>query len=183
MRNGGRCMSSVLAKRLSLILAAAFLSSHSASATNAPSNLSAAGASSSQVNLTWTDNSTNETGFTFAFDTNSGLTNPAYVYAGGANTTSYLHTGRAPATTYYYKIKAEGNPDSAWTAVTGATTAPSGLTATAPSNSEIDLTWTATEATPPSSAIPTPMPPTPPSPERPIIGWPATAAPAPRRRH
>src|SRR4051794_27301705 len=31
MRNGGRCMSSVLAKRLSLILAAAFLSSHSAS--------------------------------------------------------------------------------------------------------------------------------------------------------
>jgi fibronectin type III domain protein len=135
-------MSSVLAKRLSLILAIAFLSSNSASATNAPSNLSAAGASSSQINLSWTDNSTDESGFTFAFDTNSGLTNPTYVYAGGANTTSYLHTGRAPATTYYYKIKAEGNPDSAWTAVAGATTAPSGLTATASSNSEIDLTWT-----------------------------------------
>ena len=135
-------MSSVLAKRLSLVLASAVLSSIPASATNAPSNLSAAGASSSQVNLSWTDNSTDEIGFTFAFDTNSGLTNPTYVYAGGVNTTSYLHTGRAPATTYYYKIKAEGNPDSAWTAVTGATTAPSGLTATAPSNSEIDLTWT-----------------------------------------
>ena len=33
-----------------------------ASATNAPSNLAANGASSTQVNLTWTDNSTNETG-------------------------------------------------------------------------------------------------------------------------
>ena len=86
-------------------------------ATNAPSNLVATGASSSQVNLTWTDNSTDETGFTFAFDTNSGLTNPTYTYAGGVNTTSYSHTGRSAATTYFYKIKAEGNPDSAWTVV------------------------------------------------------------------
>jgi hypothetical protein len=102
----------------------------------------ATGASSSQVNLTWTDNSTNETGFTFAFDTNSGLTNPTYVYAGGVNTTSYSHTGRSAATTYYYKIKAEGTPDSAWSAVESATTAPSSLTATATSNSAINLTWT-----------------------------------------
>ena len=83
------------------------------SATNAPSNLVAAGVSSTQVNLSWTDNSTDETGFTFVFDTNSGLTNPMYDYAGGVNTTSYSHTGLGAATTYYYKIKAEGNPDSA----------------------------------------------------------------------
>ena len=95
-------MSSILAKRLSLILAIAFLSSNSASATNAPSNLSAAGASSSQVNLSWTDNSTDESGFTFAFDTNSGLTNPTYVYAGGVNTASYSHTGRGAATVTSY---------------------------------------------------------------------------------
>jgi hypothetical protein len=115
----------------------------SAQAANAPSNLTAAGTSSSQINLNWTDNSPDETGFTFAFDTNSALTNPTYVYAGGVNTTSYAHTGRAAATTYYYKMKAEGNPDSAWTAIAGGTTAPTGLGATAASNSSINLNWTA----------------------------------------
>lgn len=114
-----------------------------AQAANAPSNLTAIGTSSSQVNLSWTDNSSNETGFTFAFDTNSALTNPTYVYAGGVNTTGYAHTGRAAATTYYYRIKAEGNPDSAWTAIAGGTTAPTGLGATAASNSSINLNWTA----------------------------------------
>jgi hypothetical protein len=112
-------------------------------AANAPSNLSATGTSSSQVNLSWTDNSSDETGFTFAFDTNSALTNPTYVYAGGVNTTSYAHTGRSAATTYWYKIKAEANPDSAWTAVVGATTAPTGLGAVAASNSSVNLNWTA----------------------------------------
>jgi len=58
--------------------------------------------SSSQVNLTWTDNSTDEIGFTFAFDTNSGLTNSTYVYAGGVNTASYSHTGRGAATVTSY---------------------------------------------------------------------------------
>jgi hypothetical protein len=112
-------------------------------AANAPSNLSAVGTSSSQINLNWTDNSSDESGFTFAFDTNSALTNPTYVYAGGVNTTSYAHTGRAAATTYYYTIKAEGSPDSGWTATTGGTTAPAGLGATAASNSSINLNWTA----------------------------------------
>jgi hypothetical protein len=111
-------------------------------ATSAPSSLAATAISSSQINLTWIDNSSSETGYTFAYDRNSGLTSPTYVYAGGANTTSYSHTGRSPATTYYYKIKAEGNPDSAWSAIDSATTAPSGLAATATSNSAIDLTWT-----------------------------------------
>ena len=135
-------MKLILRKCLSLALVICYFFQIEALATNAPSNLVATGASSSQVSLTWTDNSTNETGFTFAFDMNSGLTNPTYVYAGGANTTSYSHTGRSPATTYYYKIKAEGNPDSAWSAVESATTAPSSLAATATSNSAINLTWT-----------------------------------------
>ena len=129
-------------KCLTLVLVSCFLFPLTALATNAPSTLAATGTSSSQVNLTWTDNSNNETGFTFAYDTNSGLTSPTYVYAGGANTTSYSHTGRSPATTYYYKIKAEGSPDSAWTSVESATTAPSNLAVTATSNSAINLTWT-----------------------------------------
>ena len=89
-------------KCLSLALVSCFFSPVEALATNAPSNLVATGASSSQVNLTWTDNSTDEIGFTFAFDTNSGLTNSTYVYAGGVNTASYSHTGRGAATVTSY---------------------------------------------------------------------------------
>ena len=111
-------------------------------ATNAPSNLNATGISSNQVSLTWTDNSSDEIGFTFMFDTNPAFTNPTYVWAGGANTTSYTHGSRSAATTYYYKIKAEGNPDSGWTSADGATTAPSSLSAAATSNSALSLSWT-----------------------------------------
>jgi hypothetical protein len=80
-----------------LVLLSCLFSPLELSATNAPSNLVATGASSSQVNLTWADNSSDETGFTFAFDMNSGLTNPMYDYAGGVNTTSYSHTGLSAA--------------------------------------------------------------------------------------
>lgn len=130
-------------KTSSLLLFASFLLSFNLFATSAPSNLSATATSSSQVSLTWTDNSSSETGFTFAYDTDSAMGSvDDYVYAGGVNTTSYTHTGRAPATTYFYKIKAEGNPDSTWTSIDSATTAPSGLTVTATSNSAIGISWT-----------------------------------------
>lgn len=142
-RNNTRRTTSYTTAYLALLaIVSCFFFPSEARATNAPSNLAATGVSSSQVNLTWTDNSSDETGFTFAYDTNSGLTSPTYTYAGGVNTTSYSHTGRSAATTYYYKIKAEGNPDSTWSAVKSATTTPSGLAATTTSSSAITLTWT-----------------------------------------
>ena len=127
----------------SLLLFCCSLFSLNLYATSAPSNLSATATSSSQVSLTWTDNSSSETGFTFAYDTDSAMGSiDDYVYAGGVNTTSYTHTGRSPATTYFYSIKAEGNPDSTWTSIDSATTAPSGLTVAATSNSAIGISWT-----------------------------------------
>jgi hypothetical protein len=135
-------MRSVHKKCLLVVLVSCLFPQIEALATNAPSNLVTTAVSSSQVNLTWTDNSTDETGFTFVFDTNSGLTNPDYTYAGGVNTTSYSHTERSAATTYFYKIKAEGNPDSAWTVVKSATTPPGNLAASVVSNSQINLSWT-----------------------------------------
>src|SRR5918999_626547 len=113
-------MKILLKKCSALALLTCLLFPLDAFATSAPSSLAATAISSSQINLTWIDNSSSETGYTFAYDRNSGLTSPTYVYAGGANTTSYSHTGRSPATTYYYKIKAEGNPDSAWSAIDSA---------------------------------------------------------------
>ncbi|MDQ3281561.1 MAG: fibronectin type III domain-containing protein [Acidobacteriota bacterium] len=114
-------------------------------ATNIPTNLSATATSSSSVTLNWTDNSTDEIGFTFAWDTTSAYSAAAYVWTGGANVTSYVHSGRSAATTYYYKIKAEGSTDaqdSAFSGTVAATTMPANLTATAVSASQINLSWT-----------------------------------------
>ncbi|HVG25400.1 MAG TPA: fibronectin type III domain-containing protein [Thermoanaerobaculia bacterium] len=114
-------------------------------AVNAPSNLAATATSSTDVSLTWTDNSTDEIGFTFMFDTSSVFANPSYVWTGGANVTSYVHGSRSAATTYYYRIKAEGSSDpldSAWTTTAAATTRPANLTATVVSGSQINLSWT-----------------------------------------
>ncbi|HEY0371799.1 MAG TPA: fibronectin type III domain-containing protein [Thermoanaerobaculia bacterium] len=130
------------ARKQCLLLLVCVGLSLSAFATNAPTNLSATGASSTSVALSWTDNSADEIGFTFAFDTNAALSAPTYVWAGGVNTTSYTHTGRSAATTYFYKIKAEGNPDSTWTSVDAATTSPANLAASVISSSQINLSWT-----------------------------------------
>ncbi len=138
-------MNSILSRSLCMALLFCALFSTEAFAVNTPTNLTATPVSSSQVNLAWTDNSTDEIGFTFAFDTSSSFTNPTYVWTGGANVTSYAHTSRSAATTYYYKIKAEGSSDpldSPFTSVVAATTRPTNLAASAVSSSQINLTWT-----------------------------------------
>jgi subtilisin family serine protease/regulation of enolase protein 1 (concanavalin A-like superfamily) len=75
-----------------------------ATAPAAPSGLTATAASSSQINLSWTDNSTNETGFQIERSTDQG--NFSLIATVATNLTSYADTGRAPSTTYYYRIRA-----------------------------------------------------------------------------
>lgn len=114
-------------------------------ATSVPTNLAATPTSSSSITLTWTDNSTDEIGFTFRWDTSSSFSNATYVWTGGANVTSYVHSGRSAATTYYYQIKAEGQTDaqdSAFSGTVAATTTPANLSASAVSSSQVNLTWT-----------------------------------------
>ena len=67
----------------------------------------------------------------------------------GANVTTYSATGLSANTTYYYRVRATNAAgDSANTSTASATTqdtipaAPSGLTATAASSSQINLSWT-----------------------------------------
>ncbi len=93
----------------------------------APSGLSAAAASASQVNLTWRDNSTNETGFKIERKTGSGGTY-AQIATVGANVTSYQDTGLSAMTTYYYRVRAyNSGGNSAYSNEDGATTeAPAG---------------------------------------------------------
>jgi len=112
----------------------------------APSNLVATAVSDTKINLSWTDNSTYETGFQIWRKIGSGGTYGQFGTV-GANVTTYQDTGRTPATTYYYQVRAHsGGGDSAYSneanAKTYALPAPSGLTATAVSSTQINLSWT-----------------------------------------
>ena len=71
----------------------------------APSGLSATAASSSRIDLSWTDNSGGETGYKIERKTGAGGT---YSQVGtvGANVTSYSNTGLSASTTYYYHVMA-----------------------------------------------------------------------------
>src|SRR5437867_311491 len=75
------------------------------STVSAPSNLSAAGVSSSQIDLTWVDNSNNER--EFKIERASSSAGPwTQIAATGSNVTSYSNTGLSPSTTWYYRVRA-----------------------------------------------------------------------------
>src|SRR5206468_1196965 len=70
-----------------------------------PSNLVATTASTTQINLTWLDNSNNETGFKIerSLDGSTGWT---LLTTTAANATSYSNTGLQPGTQYFYRVRA-----------------------------------------------------------------------------
>ncbi len=76
----------------------------SSSVPNAPSNLSATAVSSSRINLSWQDNSDNESGFKIYQSTDG--SSFSWLATKGANMTSYSNTGLQPNTTYYYRVRA-----------------------------------------------------------------------------
>jgi carboxypeptidase T len=116
----------------------------------APTNLAAKAASTSQINLTWTDNSTNETGFRIQRCTGSTCTYYTQIASVGANVTSYANTGLSGSTSYTYRVVAyntAGNSGYSNTATTTTLTpavpsAPTNLAAAVISRSQVNLTWT-----------------------------------------
>ncbi len=117
---------------------------------NAPTSLSATAVSASQINLSWTDNASNEDGFKIERKTGAGGTY-AEVGAVAANVTSFSNTGLAASTEYFYRVYAHNTAgNSVFSNEANATTqstptppnAPSGLTATTISSSQINLAWT-----------------------------------------
>jgi hypothetical protein len=114
-----------------------------------PTNLTATTFSSSQINLTWTDNANNENGFKVEQSTDG--TNFQQIATLASNATSYSATGLSASTTYYYRVagfNAAGNSQYSNTAnaTTSPTppavpTAPSGLAATGISRTQINLSW------------------------------------------
>jgi transcriptional regulator CtsR len=71
---------------------------------NAPSNLVATPISSSQIDLSWQDNSSDETGFKIERKTGSG--SYSQIATIGAGVTSYSNSGLSTSTTYYYRVRA-----------------------------------------------------------------------------
>ena len=112
----------------------------------APTGLTVTAASSSQIDLSWTDNSGNET--SFQIDVSTDGISYAPLVTLGANVTSYSHTGLSPSTAYYYRVRACNtsgcSANAAASAVTqdGPPAAPSNLTANAVSATQINLSWT-----------------------------------------
>ncbi len=115
----------------------------------APTGLTASPVSSSQINLTWTDNANNETAF--KVERSSDGVNFTYLAAVAANVTTHSFTGLTPATLYTFRVRATNAAgDSENTNLATATTlaalttpaAPTGLSATVVSANQITLTWT-----------------------------------------
>ncbi len=71
-----------------------------------PSNLTAVALSTSQIKLTWTDNSTNETGFRIERCKGATCTSFAQVATVGANVTTCSNTGLSKGTVYRYRVRA-----------------------------------------------------------------------------
>jgi hypothetical protein len=70
-----------------------------------PSNLTATPVSSTQINLAWTDASSNEDGFKVYRGTSSGAVT-SLVATLGSGITNFQNTGLSASTTYYYKVTA-----------------------------------------------------------------------------
>jgi titin len=113
-----------------------------------PSNPAATGIFANEIYLSWTNNATNADGFYIERSTDG--SNFSQIDSVAATVTSYTDTnGLTPGTLYYYRIRAYNsagasdysNTASAVAAI-GLPFAPTNLTATGVSGSEIDLSWT-----------------------------------------
>src|SRR2546425_10928594 len=122
-------------------------------ANTRPSGAGAAPVSGSQINVSWTDNTPNETGF----EVHRSTTGPDGTYEAlspptAANVTTYSDMGLTASTQYCYKVRSLRTtvPKTTYTAfsnVTCATTfgppaAPSNANATPPFSNAVDVTWT-----------------------------------------
>ncbi|HYR13589.1 MAG TPA: fibronectin type III domain-containing protein, partial [Mycobacterium sp.] len=123
----------------------------------APNGLTATGVSSSQINLAWTASTDNVGVTAYLIERCQGSGCTSFAQVGTSTSTGYSDTALAASTTYLYRVRATdaaGNT-SGYSATASATTnaavsppsAPTGLTATATSSTQISLSWTASTGT------------------------------------
>ncbi|MBN1995356.1 MAG: fibronectin type III domain-containing protein [Anaerolineae bacterium] len=116
-----------------------------------PTGLSATTSAQNQINLAWTDNSSDEDGFKIERSL-TGAGPWAQIATVVANVTTYNDVGLFASATYYYRVRAYNSlGDSTYAGPAndttsappgGAPTAPSNLSATQVSPTQINLAWT-----------------------------------------
>lgn len=116
-----------------------------------PGNLAVTSAGTTQIGLSWQDNSPNETGFKLERSPD-GSTNWVQISLFAANATTGADSTAACGSTYYYRLRATNAiGDSAYTDVVNGTTtacppavpaAPSGVAATLTTTTQLNLAWT-----------------------------------------
>src|SRR6266699_350037 len=127
-----------------------------ANAPTAPTNLTATASGPVQINLSWT--AATETGGTisqYLIERCTGATCSNFVQVATSPTTTFNDTSLSGSTTYNYRVRATdaANNLGPYSNVVSATTsaptftAPSNLTATAASTTQINLSWTAATET------------------------------------
>jgi chitodextrinase len=122
---------------------------------SAPTGVTATPASASQINLAWTASTDNVAVTGYRVERCAGANCSNFAQVGTPAATTFGDIGLAPSTAYSYRVRAvdaAGNLSDYSTVVststpagpdTTAPTAPTGLTATAASTSQINLAWTA----------------------------------------
>lgn len=109
-----------------------------------PSGLAVAVSSASSLTLNWTDNSSDELGFKIERKTGAGGVY-GQIDTTGAGITTYTDSGLTEGTTYTYRVRAtNAGGDSAYSNESSATiwpAAPSGLSASPASASQVNLSW------------------------------------------
>ena len=115
----------------------------------APTDLTAEAVSASTIELAWTDNAEDETGYEVEMSTDGETF--AWVETLPADTVAWSNGDLAPETRYWFRVRATGaEGDSDWSNVADATTladiqvpaAPTDLVATVDGTTLIQLTWT-----------------------------------------
>lgn len=93
-----------------------------ASVPTAPSDLAVTSTTSSAINLSWSDNSANETGFTIQYDTDSAFPDPTEIDVQPSDTETAAIAGLVAGMTYYIRVRAyNGSGASDWAQNVGAT--------------------------------------------------------------
>jgi autotransporter-associated beta strand protein len=116
---------------------------------NAPSGLGGAPATATSVNLNWTNNAANQTGFHLDRATDSGFTQNLVTQSLPATPFTFTDTaiGLAPGATYYYRLRAfnsagdSGNSNTLSVIIPVAPPKPTNQSVTGVTTTEIDIQW------------------------------------------
>ncbi len=112
-----------------------------------PTSLIASRANETMINLSWQDNSNDETSFRVERG-DAACSNFTEIATPASNITSYADTGRDVSTTYCYRVRGYKSAVNSWytdysntDTATSTILAPSGLASSTPNTTQINLTW------------------------------------------